>query len=68
MTAAEELALINTAIESILTGKVQSYTINGRAVTRLDLADLWQRKKELEAAVARESSGSFLLARFRNAD
>lgn len=65
MTPAQELALINAAITAILTGKVQSYSMNGRDVTRLDLADLWKRKNDLELAISREG-GVFSVARMRD--
>lgn len=65
MTPAQELALINAAITAILEGKAQSYSMNGRDVTRLDLNDLWKRKNELEAAIARDSS-IFSVARMRD--
>jgi hypothetical protein len=68
MNAEQELALVNAALEAILGGKVQSYSINGRQVTRLNLSELWNRKKELEATVARASSGGFFLARVRSVD
>lgn len=71
MTVAEaqaELTAVNAAILAIVTGKAQSYSINGRTVTRLDLNSLRELRKELEAVIARASSGTFLLARFRQAD
>lgn len=66
MTASEELEKVNTAITAILTGGVSSYTINGRGVTKLSYDSLVKRKKELEAAVARETSGGFFAAQFRD--
>lgn len=65
MTPAQELALINAAITAILEGKAQSYAINGRSVTRLDLASLWKRKSDLEIAISRDS-GVFSVARMRD--
>lgn len=71
MTAAEaqtELTAVNAAILAIVTGKAQSYSLHGRNVTRLDLTQLRELRKELEAVIARSSSGTFLLARFREAN
>lgn len=71
MTVAEaqaELTAVNEAILAIVQGKAQSYSINGRQVTRLDLKELRELRKELEVIISRGTSGSFMLARFRNAD
>lgn len=69
MTAAEELTLIDAAMTAILTGGVASYSINGRSVTRLDYRFLVERKKELEIAIARQSStGTCPVAKFRRTD
>jgi hypothetical protein len=48
---------VNTAISGLLLGEHQSYSVNGRAVTRLDLNSLHQMQKWLTAQVSRESSG-----------
>jgi hypothetical protein len=74
MTAAEELALIDTAITNLITGGAQSYSISGgggagRSITKLSYSQLVQRKKELEIAIARQSStGSCPVAQFRKPD
>lgn len=41
---------VNTAIRKVLTG--QSYSLGSRTVTRADLADLRDFRKELEAEIA----------------
>ncbi|HEY1190159.1 MAG TPA: hypothetical protein VGE74_21110 [Gemmata sp.] len=69
MTAAQELALVDAAIETILTGGVSSYQINGRGATKLDLKQLWDRKRELEMSIDRASStGGCRVAAFRRTD
>lgn len=57
--ARELLEKVNTAIATIMVGG-QSYQIGSRKLTRADLAQLRQMKKELQAEVAAEnSSGLF---------
>ena len=62
-TAASLLALIDAAIEALLTGGASSYSIGSRSVTKLDLADLFEQRRILQAEVDRESSGTFRLAK-----
>lgn len=63
-SAASLLALIDAAIEALLTGGAQSYAIGSRSVTKLDLADLFEQRKLLQLEVQRESgSGAFSLAK-----
>jgi hypothetical protein len=57
----QELADVNTAIRMIL-GGAQSYTIGSRSLTRANLAELRNWKKELEDEIAALSGGS---GRFR---
>lgn len=59
--AKKELAEIDTAISTILSG-AQSYKIGTRSLTRADLATLYKRKDTLEDLVAALSGGS---GRFR---
>lgn len=58
---AARLELVRAAISSLLGGKVQSYTIDGMSVTKLDLAWLTKEEERLVAKVARQSrrSGAF---------
>lgn len=59
------LAMIEAAIEALLTGGAQSYSIGDRSVTKLDLAQLLEERRLLQQAVNRESQGAFRLARIR---
>lgn len=47
------------AIDALTTGQVSSYSLNGRSVTRLNLAELWNQRTRLEAIIASASRGSF---------
>jgi hypothetical protein len=63
-TSASLLALIDAAIEALLTGGASSYSIGSRSVTKLDLASLFEERRMLEIQVQRESgSGAFSLAK-----
>lgn len=62
-SAAELLTLIDSAIESLLTGGASSYSIGSRTVTKLDLGQLMQERRQLAMQVERESSGMFRLAK-----
>lgn len=66
MTAAAELALLETAYTAMLTGgAVQSYTVAGRTVTKADIKWLTGRIDQLRRQVSRESSsGAAAVARF----
>jgi hypothetical protein len=66
MTAAAELQLLEDAYTSILTGKVQSYTLNGRQVTRLDFKAITERMDILRGVIARQTNGGAFVARFRD--
>ncbi|HUS40099.1 MAG TPA: hypothetical protein VMX74_11640 [Pirellulales bacterium] len=57
-TAATLLALIDTAIEALITGGHESYSIGARSVTKLDLKDLFAERRILEQQVQRESGGT----------
>jgi hypothetical protein len=66
-TAASLLALIDAAIEALLTGGASSYSIGSRSVTKLDLPDLFEQRRILQSEVDRESSGGgmFRVAKLR---
>ena len=63
-TSASLLALIDAAIEALLTGGASSYSIGSRSVTKLDLNTLFEERRMLEIQVQRETgSGAFSLAK-----
>lgn len=63
MSTATQLTSVQSAISAI-EGGAQSYTINGRTVTKANLADLYDREEQLLARQARENRGSqFKVAR-----
>lgn len=49
------LTKIQAAINAILDGGVQSYTLDGRSLTKLDLAWLSREESRLNAKIARAS-------------
>jgi hypothetical protein len=59
---ASELIQIDAAITAILTG-AQSYSIAGRSMSRADLSALYDRKRWLEAQVARTIRGGGIRVR-----
>ena len=71
MTLAEaqtKLALVEEQISKLIaTGGITSYGINGRNVQR-SIEFLERERTRLERVVQSLSGGSFLLARFREAD
>jgi hypothetical protein len=63
-SAASLLALIDAAIEALLTGGASSYSIGSRSVTKLDLEKLFAERRMLQIQVQRESgSGAFSLGK-----
>jgi hypothetical protein len=56
-SASEMLSIVNAAITALLNGGASSYSIGARSVTKLDLGELREWRKELEIEVARESGG-----------
>ena len=71
MTASEELTLLEAAYTALLQGGAQSYSINGRSLTKLDAVWMCKRMDTLRAQVVRDdptSGGMFSVARFRNPD
>lgn len=63
MDPASLLAQVETAIEQLLTGNVQNYSIGSRSVTKLDLADLFEQRRILQSEVSRSTTGMFTLAK-----
>lgn len=64
-TSESLLALVEAAIEALLTGGASSYSIGSRSVTKLDLADLFEQRNQLQIQAAREGGQSpFSLAKF----
>jgi hypothetical protein len=64
MDAANLLMQIEAAIEALLTGGAQSYSIGTRSVTKLDLKSLFEERRMLQTEVQRSSgSGVFSLAK-----
>lgn len=51
-------ALTFTAITALTTGGASSYSINGRAVTKLDLDKLWSSYNQLGTQIAAANSAS----------
>lgn len=63
-SSAELLALIDSAIDALLTGGASSYSIGNRSVTKLDLPALMTERRMLLTQVQRETgSGGISLAR-----
>lgn len=62
-TSASLLAMIDAAIEALLTGGAASYSIGARTVTKLDLADLLRERRILAQDADREGNGAFRLAK-----
>jgi len=56
-SSASLLAMIDAAIEALLTGGASSYSIGARSVTKLDLAQLMEERRILQQAVERENGG-----------
>lgn len=50
---------IEAAIEALLIGGAESYSIGNRSVTKLDLATLMDERRVLKREVERESRGTF---------
>ena len=57
-TNAELLVQVDAAIVALLQGAVQSFTIHQRTYTYLDLGELREFRKELQALVGRDASGT----------
>ena len=64
MDAATLLTQVESAISALLTGGASSYAIGSRSVTKLDLASLFEQRRQLQIEVSRSSgSGAFSLAK-----
>lgn len=61
---AARLALVQAAIEALLSGGMQSYRIEGQEVTRLDLKTLQDEERRLVAKINRQTGQG---GRFRRA-
>ena len=66
-TATSLLAQIDAAIEALLTGGAQSYSIGSRSVTKLDLNTLFEERRVLQFQANREASGGMRLAKMKRA-
>lgn len=58
LSTAQELNLVQEAIQALTIGGHSSYSIGGRSVTKLSLGELQSREKELIARLAQENRGS----------
>lgn len=68
-TTQEMLDNVNTAINAILTGGgVQSYSINGRSLTRYSLSELQKLKIDLQKQLGAETNIGRSYAQFEDAD
>jgi hypothetical protein len=68
LDVANLLSQVETAIEQLLTGNVQSYAIGSRNVTKLDLDSLFEQRRILQAELERQSGGGiFSLAKMGRA-
>lgn len=56
------------AIHALTVGGLSAYSINGRSVTKQDLATLWDQREKLERRIARASRPIFGRASFRRID
>lgn len=63
MDASSLLSQVEAAISALLTGGASSYSIGSRSVTKLDLGQLFEERRMLQAEVARSTTGMFTLAK-----
>lgn len=63
MDASSLLTQVEAAISALLTGGASSYSIGSRSVTKLDLAQLFEERRMLQAEVSRSTTGMFTLAK-----
>lgn len=63
MDASSLLSQVEAAISALLTGGASSYSIGSRSVTKLDLAQLFEERRMLQAEVSRSTTGMFTLAK-----
>jgi hypothetical protein len=57
LSPAQELALVDAALEQLYQTNTQSYSVADRSKVAIEISQLINRKKELEWAVARQSNG-----------
>lgn len=50
---------VSNAIYAIVSGRVTSYSINGRKIDALDLAQLREMKRDLELKISRKAAKGF---------
>jgi hypothetical protein len=60
--AEQDLAAVQAAIRTIVSGGVSQYTIGNRQATKLDLGKLMERESQLKGVVARERAAARLAA------
>lgn len=53
-TTEKELALVDAAIAALLSSNVQTFQLNGRAVSKIDLAELKRTRAELRSQIYRQ--------------
>ncbi len=58
MTASEQLEQVNAAIRTVLAGG-QSYKIGSRSLTRANISELYEMKKQLESEAATDNNCGF---------
>ena len=63
MDASTLLSQVEAAISALLTGGASSYSIGSRSVTKLDLSQLFEERRMLQAEVSRNTTGMFTLAK-----
>ncbi|HHI78861.1 MAG TPA: hypothetical protein ENK02_02650 [Planctomycetes bacterium] len=56
-TLEQQLEAVENAIYALTTSGAQSYTINGRAMTRADLNQLREWRRELKREIVEAASG-----------
>ena len=59
LDAATLLTSVETAITALLTGQHSSYSIGARSVTKLDLPQLFDERRMLQAEISR-GDGSYI--------
>lgn len=64
-TYSQLLAAYDTAILNLLSGEHESYSIGGRTVTRLDLADLQEQRDKVAFMANRESGSAVRVAKMQ---
>jgi hypothetical protein len=66
MDPQSELTMLETAYANFLNGgAVQSYTLNGRSLTRVDMQWMVTRMDTLRVVIARQTQGGASVSQFR---